>query len=143
MIVVNNGSHHEKLESGTGVESEESAVAGDVSYLNSNSAPNDSISAVYGGRDETFMEDSSLDQSLDLSEKVTKKEDLVTEVDDEVDLSNGKVENSEDLVSDENKMISETTAAVETKEKSTYNPSQTTVAEMGKLKLQIDLFKFN
>jgi len=127
---VNNGSHHEKLESGTGVESEESAVAGDVSYLNSNSAPNDSISAVYGGRDETFMEDSSLDQSLDLSEKVTKKEDLVTEVDDEVDLSNGKVENSEDLVSDENKMISETTAAVETKEKSTYNPSQTTVAEM-------------
>ena len=38
--------------------------------VSSNSAPNDSIMAVYGGKDETFAEDSVLDQSTDFTSSI-------------------------------------------------------------------------
>merc|ERR1712116_36222 len=66
---VNNGSHSAvSVDATDKAESPSNAIQPEADESSfSNSAPNDSISAVYGGKNETFMEDSSLDQSLDLS----------------------------------------------------------------------------
>merc|ERR1711928_309158 len=103
---VNNGSHSAvSVDATDKAESPSNAIQPEADESSfSNSAPNDSISAVYGGKNETFMEDSSLDQSLDLSaptsvptEKISNKAETFPTVHEEVDLSNGKAGESEDL----------------------------------------------
>ena len=106
IFLVNNGSHSAvSVDATDKAESPSNAIQPEADESSfSNSAPNDSISAVYGGKNETFMEDSSLDQSLDLSaptsvptEKISNKAETFPTVHEEVDLSNGKAGESEDL----------------------------------------------
>lgn len=47
--------------------SDESAILNEDTEIPTNSVLNDSVMAVYGGKDETFMENSTLEQSVDMT----------------------------------------------------------------------------